>query len=102
MKMTAETYALCLARMKERTKLHGGKEELSIKIKAHRKALHETVEGDSTKLFTWNLIYCLLGAAWVCDNLYKVDLNDDHIFTAAKKLFNEYFETDDYNKFFSE
>ena len=40
---------------------------------------------DLQKRFCFDLLYNVVGTAWVCDNLYSY-MNDDHIYTALKRI----------------
>ena len=104
MRMTKETFDLCIKKMEERTRtFHGTKADLIPKLRTHLAALRSDPSvKDADRRFIWNSAYCLLSVKFICDELYNnADLNDDHIYTAMKKLLNEFFETDDFLKFFS-
>jgi len=41
---------------------------------------------DLNKRLRWDCLIAALGSQWLCDNLYKEGLNDDHIDSALKSI----------------
>jgi len=71
--------------------LYGKIAALNINMPRYRDHLRTLAKPpkDVEKRLRWDLLYSATDPAWVCDNLYPLDLDDTHIDTALKRIVKE-------------